>query len=637
MNRFSKHLPRISGLTSNRVIVLALIAVIGILYSPSFTALFNADDFSFLRYLYFNIQPLLSGRLWYEWLVGGIVNYAVFRPLGHVFWLLNYVTFGLEPYGYHVAAVLFHLITSFAVSILSYLLTRKRMTAAIAALLFAMMPVHAEAVSWLAANYDVWCAIYSFVSLIFYILYRQRLAPRFYFVALGAFVLALSSREIALALPIMLLVYDLVYHPGDWNRAPRVYVGYVPFWIAVAIRLIFFGHGYRGLILAPEGWFYYVDFNLLRVFDPWSGTIDEIRWVALACVAVLLLAYRLRPAVLFGLIWIPVMLAATTVGGVNDRSFYVASFGVSLLLAIVLTSLLTRKDMIANAVGLIGLILLIAIYSAMLFSRNQAYARASQVAQEIVQRVKELHPTIPPDARLVFVGVPDSVPEGAPVFGAGLPEALSIAYQRPAVAVSKFSKFPIWLDHLDHTYFFLADHRRVTERTDLIATLETRVRCASFSQPAITWDMTRDSEGWAPWNQLDGFENRSGALVTRSVGNDPFMGSPTIDIPAIAIGDIEITMRVNTTQPTFQGKVYWLASGQQDFSPALKQSFTGQADGEFHTYRVDIAQSGMLLLGDHITRLRLDPVDAPAEIAIKSIQVDTHCASGETSQCVCGQ
>ena len=115
------------------------------------------------------------------------------------------------------------------------------------------------------------------------------------------------------------------------------------------------------------------------------------------------------------------------------------------------------------------------------------------------------------------------------------------------------------------------------------------------------------------------------------------MGSPAMDIPAIAIGDIEITMRVNAAQPTFQGQVYWLASGQQDFSPALKRSFTGQADGEFHTYRVDIAQSDMLLLGDHITRLRLDPVDAPAEIAIKSIQVDVHCASAGTGPCVCGR
>jgi hypothetical protein len=628
---------RLSKSHPQRVIVLILTGIIGVLYSPVFTAYFAADDFNFLRFLHFNVQPLLNGQLWNEWFIGGVENYAVFRPMGRLYWLLNYVAFGLEPYGYHIATVVFHLIASFAAGMLTFQLTRNRLTAGIGAVLFAIMPVHAEAVAWVAANYDVLSGMYFLGALIFYILYRQRNSLRFYLVALGAFVLGLASKETALTLPMILFLYDVLSHPRDWTRARQVLLGYIPFGLVLAVRFIYFGQGYRGLIFAPEGLAYYLDLSLLRVFNPLPEAVDTVRWIALGCAAALLLAFRFRGIVLFALLWIPVTLIPTLVGGVTDRSFYIPSFGIALLLAIVLTSLLTHRATLARTAGLVGLIVLIAVYSAALFDRNQAFVRASQVAQTILQRVAELHPTVLPDARLVFVGAPDYVPEGPAVFGVGLPDAMSLLYGYPSMRVFKFSKFPVWLDDLNHTYFFQVDHRRVTERADLIAALEARKRCSSFSQPALTWTFTSDPQGWEPWNQLDGFENRDGALVTRSTGNDPFMGGPHIDIPALEIGDIEITMRVRASQPTFEGKVYWLASGQQDFSPALKQSFTGQADGKFHTYRVDISSTAQLLMGDRIERLRLDPVDVPAEIEIKEIRVDHHCASLQDGNCECAR
>ncbi len=631
--------------TSARAVILILVAVIGILYSPVLTAFFNADDFNFLNFLHFDIERLLNGQHWNEWFIGGIVNYTVFRPIGNLFWMLNYVTFGLDSPGYHIVTVLFHLIASFAVFLLVYLLTRKRMIAGIAALLFAIMPVHAEAVSWVAANYDVLSGMYTFIALIFYILYRQSNSLKFYFVAIGAFAFALSSKETAVTFPILVFIYDAVYHsqdwtrlifaPRDWTRALRVWIGYAPFGIVFALRFLFFGLGYRGLTFAPEGWLYYVDFNLLRVFDPLSESLGDLRWIAVVCAALLLLAFRFRGVVFFSLIWIPVTLIPTTVGGISDRSFYIPSLGVSLLLALVLGALLEHKATLTRAIGLVILGAVIVIYGASLFARNQAYARASQVTQAILQRVKELQPTVPSEARLVFVGVPDYVPEGPPVFSVGLPDAIHVLYDNQTLRVIKATQFPLWLDDLEHSYFFEVDHRRVTERADLIAMLETRKRCSVFSRAAQTWDLANDLQGWEPWNELDRFEHREGAWMARSTGNDPFMGGPAFDIPALAIGDIEITLRVRASQPTFEGAVYWLVSGQSDFAPSLKQSFIGKSDGEFHTYRVNIAQTGLLPLNGHITQLRFDPVNMPAEIAIKSIHVNTHCHSTATEPCAC--
>ncbi|MBI5302598.1 MAG: hypothetical protein HY868_10705 [Chloroflexi bacterium] len=626
-NKFQANLARGFGWGAGLIII--------ILYSPVFAAYFNADDFSFLRFLHFNRAAMLNGLQWEEWFIGGIVNYSVFRPMSHVYWLLNFIAFGLEPFGYHAVSVLSHWIVSLLVFILIYLLTRQRVTAGIGALIFASMPVHAEAVSWLAANYDVWCGIYFLLAISFFILYRRKLAWRFYLIALIAFALALSSRETALTFPAIVFAYDAIYWRQHRTDLRRIVIEHIPFWVVAAGRLIFFGHGYRGLTLAPEGWAYYVDANLARVFDPLAESLGDLRWVALGCVACLLLAYRWRAEIIFGLLWIPITLFTTTVGGVNDRSFYIPSFGVALVGAIVLASFVQHKTWVARIAGLAGVGAVILLYSNSLWARNQAYVRASQVTQAILQRVTESHPTMPPEARLVFAGVPDATTEGAPVFGAGFWEALTIVYDDPSLQISKSSRFPIWLDDLDRTFFFQVDHRRVAERADLIATLASRKQCADFSRPALTWDFSRDSQGWVAWNDLDELANRDGALITRATGDDPYMGSPVFDIPSLALGDIEITLRVRAAQPTFAGEVYWLTADQPDFSPVLKQSFIGQADGAWHTYRVDMAKSGMLWLDHRVTRLRLDPVAMPADIAIRSIQVNVHCEPAETARCVC--
>ncbi len=288
-----------------------------------------------------------------------------------------------------------------------------------------------------------------------------------------------------------------------------------------------------------------------------------------------------------------------------------------------------------KAAASVALVLLIAINATALFSRNQAYNQAGQVAAAIPEQVKALHPTVPPDARLIFVGVPDQVPEGPLVYLTGFHRSMQLAYQR-TLQILKLDKFPIWLDELDRIYLFQVDHRRVIERTDLSQALVERKNCLSFSRTTISWDFA-DAQGWEPWNQLEGFETREGQLLTRSEGNDPFMGSPPVDIPSIMIGDVQITMSVRASQPTAKGELYWLVSGQRDFSPGLQESFAVQADGQLHTYAVNLIKSNKLAIGDRIVQFRLDPVDAPAQIAIQSIRVSTQCDSLEGEHCKCAQ
>ncbi|MCL4395871.1 MAG: hypothetical protein M1482_13890, partial [Chloroflexi bacterium] len=529
------------------------------------------------------------------------------------------------------------LLSCFCVFLLGLQLTGKRAAAFAAALLFALLPVHAEAISFTAARYDPLAGLLYFLSLSFFILALSRRRLDLYLISLGAFILALSSKETAVTLPLILVCYELLFRFPSRSEIPLAVMRYVPFGAALAGRMVWFGHGYTGLSFAPpEGWDYWVDNNLLRVVDPLtSDPSAALRWTVLGLAIALLLVFRFRRDVVFAAVWIPITLIPTIVGGVSDRSFYIPSFGVCVLIAVGLDGIWSQRIAALRLVGVAGLAGTALAYGSALFVLNQAYDRAGQVAYAIPQRVESLYPSLPNDPRLVFVGVPDKLPEGPLVYITGLRNALQLQYDRPDVRVFKYAKFPIWLDNLSGLYFFQVDHRAVADRRDLVQVLEDRKRCDDFSRLDTSWSFSSDAQGWEPWNQLSGFSVQDASLAAHSDGANPIMASPAIDVPALTIGDIGIVMQVSSGRPEMHGKVYWLATDQADFSPGLVVPFLVHADGEFHTYRVDLAGSNQLLMGDHIQRLRLDPVDGPADIQIKAIDLYSHCSGSEGMACQC--
>ncbi len=610
--------------------------VIVILYFPALTAYFISDDFGFLSYLHFYTRDLLNGQRWGEWLLGGIQGAVFFRPLANAFWVLHYIAFNLDPVGYHSVSMLFHLLASYVVFLLVTLLTRHRSAASVSALVFAAMPVHAEPVGWIAAIYDPIGGLFFFLSVLFFVLYLRQHLPKWYLMAFGAFMAALCSKEIALTLPGVIILYDVMFHGLAPLRLGERIKRHAPFWIMIAVRILAFGHGNTGLRLDERNGWNWLDGILIRVANPLIVEPNAVMQLGvLVGVIFLVWVYRSRREVLFGVLWIPITFFPTIVGEVSDRSFYISSFG----LALVLASILTRPPFyprrwwsVVAAAGVIGLIV---IYSAALITTNQTMRKAGDVAETILKQIVKLHPSASPDERLVFVGVPDRIPEGPLVFLTGFPGLLHPWYGSREIQALKFNKFPMWLDNLDKVFFFEVDHRRVAERTDLVQRLKERTQCENYSAPFQQWNFATSPLDWESWNQLVDFAIRDHAWSMRAVGDDPILASPPFELSTLAIGEIQITMRVRAKQPTLRGEVYWLTTSQSDFSPGLKLTFPVLADGDWHTYRVDMARSGMLLLGDHITQLRLDPTDAPAEIAIQSISISTHCSSWQNERCVC--
>lgn len=623
--------------TANSWIVLLALGVVNLaLYFPALLAHFISDDFQYLSFMLFNSSKLLDGQLWDVWLLGGIDGYLYFRPLGHVLMLSDFWMWGITAWGYHLTNLLLHWLVSFEVYLLSYALSRHRGSAFWSAVLFTLMPVHSEAVSWIAARYDVIAALFCLMSLLFFISATRHSSIRFLVISIGAFALALSSKETAVPFPILLFLYDLLFNTHRL-RIPLYIIKYhVGYWIIMVMRLVFFGHGYQGLSVTPERIEYWFDGTLAKLVIPFPDVIlPDLRWLLVLAILLVCFIFYSRRCILFGIAWIFLMSLATLTSGPSDRSFYLPSVGLALALGDLFAGGIYSQNRTLKGIALIALLSTIGGYGTDLYVRNQDIYRASQIAEAIPAQVKRLYPTLPNGSRLVFVGVPEYTSRGTIVYITGFSNAIQIAYHDPSLAVLTAKKFPLWLDALDKTFYFHVDHRKVTERADLIQVLRERAFCEKHSILLHTWDYAAIATDWELWNQLGGLEHGEGAVTIYSEGRDPIMASPFIDIPSLAIGEIQVTMRVHAAQPILSGEWYWLASGQSDFSPALRVTFPVFADGEWHTYRANIAQSGMLLMDDNITRIRFDPVNVPAEIAIRSILVFTRCNSVQGRQCIC--
>ncbi len=144
-------------------------------------------------------------------------------PLTWMTWGLNYVAGGLDPWGYHLGNLLLH-----AANVAVLWLVARRLLAigssgtatgatlaagaTIAALVWGLHPLRAEAVAWASARRDVMCGLFYLLAVLAYLRGVARgagIERRCWVLSLAAFAAALSSKTIAMTLPLTLLLLDV--------------------------------------------------------------------------------------------------------------------------------------------------------------------------------------------------------------------------------------------------------------------------------------------------------------------------------------------------------------------------------------------------------------------------------------------
>jgi protein O-mannosyl-transferase len=174
-----------------------------------------------------------------------------FRPLMNVTFLALHKIYGNVAAGYHI----FNLILAgwivcmvFAVTMR---LTKNRSLSLIAAVIFALHPVHSESVAWISDVTDLEVSLFVLLAFWSYLALSESPSfswPRQLGIA-GFFVLALLSKEIAIVLPPVALVFEHFYRDDRATTALFKKVSrYAGLWLLLGCYFL-----YRRIVLGAAG------------------------------------------------------------------------------------------------------------------------------------------------------------------------------------------------------------------------------------------------------------------------------------------------------------------------------------------------------------------------------------------------
>ena len=215
-----------------------LVAAVLIVYANALPNAFLWDDL----YLVVGNPAIKSWanlpRLFVSDLFPAGIQSGYYRPLQALTYLVDYGVWGLAPAGFHLMSILLHALTAVLLYRVGARVLGSTRAALAGALLFAVHPLHVEAVTYVSGRSDPLAAALMLVAVFGFL----RGDGRGRSASLAAFFLALLAREAALVLPLLLLVLDRVV-PG---RARRPGLDYLPYGAVLAVYL-----GLRAMSVEP--------------------------------------------------------------------------------------------------------------------------------------------------------------------------------------------------------------------------------------------------------------------------------------------------------------------------------------------------------------------------------------------------
>lgn len=165
------------------------------------------------------------------------------RGLAQLTFALNYRFGGLEVAGYHLVNISIHIVSSCLVLLILKRVFRSALWwQLLGALLFLVHPLQTQAVTYLVQRMTSLSGLFFFLSLYFFILFREEIESRpdgysfrvwiYYLFSLGCGAAALLSKQNAAILPLALLLFDSYFLPRPRHDSFRKRLGVVlPFFV----------------------------------------------------------------------------------------------------------------------------------------------------------------------------------------------------------------------------------------------------------------------------------------------------------------------------------------------------------------------------------------------------------------------
>ena len=130
------------------------------------------------------------------------------QPLTWLSFMLDFKLFRLNPGGYHIVNLLFHIANTVLLFLVLNRMTHALSKSAFVAALFAFHPLHVESVAWIAERKDVLSAFFWMLTMGAYVFYVEKPGLKKYLLILLFFSLGLMAKPMLVTLPCVLLLLD---------------------------------------------------------------------------------------------------------------------------------------------------------------------------------------------------------------------------------------------------------------------------------------------------------------------------------------------------------------------------------------------------------------------------------------------
>lgn len=178
------------------------------------------------------------------------LKYGYYRPVTTLSYMLDATFWRLRPLGFHLTNLLLHFAASWLAYGLALRVLRESRAALLAAILFAVHPVHTETVTWIAGRTDLLSTIGILGALLFHARFRDGGGWREQAAGAGCFALAVLAKELALVTPLLILLHDVAFdRRAGWRSRLAALLPYLAVTVAYAVlrfELLSIATGRRG-------------------------------------------------------------------------------------------------------------------------------------------------------------------------------------------------------------------------------------------------------------------------------------------------------------------------------------------------------------------------------------------------------
>ncbi|MBN1517868.1 glycosyltransferase family 39 protein [Candidatus Sumerlaeota bacterium] len=196
-------------------------------YLPALKGGFVWDD---TLALHENTLLKKPGGLWEIWTTHGrIPNEEHYWPAVYTMYWIEVHLWGFNAFAFHLINVLLHALNS----ILLWVVLRKMKLpgAWLAAVIFAVHPVHAESVAWVHERKDVLSATFYFSAFLLFLEFRKRRRKTIITISMIFFALAMWSKTVAVTLPIAMALW---LWKGSQSTEKKDWLSLIPFLVVGA-------------------------------------------------------------------------------------------------------------------------------------------------------------------------------------------------------------------------------------------------------------------------------------------------------------------------------------------------------------------------------------------------------------------